>query len=146
MTTLENSYCVPRTVEEWDMLYPKANWLGQYPCEHSHVYSSCGGHKYLASWPNDDPNKTEIPVSHFLDLLHDRIAWWRLEEVGFLEDDDDTWCLNTESSQVRCYGDVIIDRIVLWPDYAEYSSNIYITTFTDLLTFIRMLTPPPEET
>jgi hypothetical protein len=83
ITTLENSYCRPKSEAEWDLLYPNATWLGKYPSEHSHVCWLDGG-KFLASWPNENADLTEIPVQHFIDLVSDTVnAKWRLLEYGF---------------------------------------------------------------
>lgn len=126
MTTLENSYCVPKG-EEWDI-------FGLIPLT-GHKVMWLGGEPSLVSGTFND--RTEIPVSHFIDLLHDRIVPWRLEEVGFKPWPNS----NTPAS-------------MLWENEAQYtievivesvyvnSASFNITTFTDLLTLIRMLTPP----
>ena len=142
MTTLENSYCVPRTVEEWDMLYPNANWQGQYPSEGLHVYWNDNG-KHLASWPNEDPNRTEIPVARFLDLTHDRICPWRLEEVGweFIDRIFPYYYFKPNDKVILSWSEKQQDAGVGF-ELADDATWVNITTFTDLLTLIRMLTPP----
>ena len=80
--------------------------------------------------------RVEVSVEKFLDLLHDRIAPWRLEEVGFRkiagvyqQDSGLNVFFNDDviESYINCDGDCI---------------DTYITTFTELLTLIRFLTPP----
>ena len=76
---LVNSYCIPKSHEDWDAIYPQAKWLSQYPSSHSHVFYVDGG-KYLASYPNENSSRTQIPVQHFIDLIEDKIVAWRLEK------------------------------------------------------------------
>ena len=135
MTTLENSYCVPRAVEECKALRVKVIYKGTPICK---------------SWRGDllaqytDNDRTEIPVPHFLDLLHDRIAGWRLEDAKFdKHPKDNKYALKCDGSSVIVDFEFGVDvfayckpNIILFPN---------ITTFTDLLTLIRMLTPPSND-
>jgi len=78
--------------------------------------------------------RTEIPVSHFIDLLHDTIAPWRLEEDGFeFAHGEQFICFEGEHSiVVNEEGDLYIVH-----DQSEIPLNI--TTYTDLLTQIRLI-------
>lgn len=136
MTTLENSYCRPKTEEEWEMIYPNASWLGLYPSKESHVYFDGTG-KYLASGPNENTNRNEIPVQHFLDLLNDSIVPWRLEELNF----NPTSNYNTVSGKKQWM--YWKEDLIITPEYASAGggSRLYPSTFTDLLTLIRFLSP-----
>jgi len=69
---LAESYCRP-IKEEWDA-------FGLIPLS-GHCVAWLGGEPTLVS--GKFANRTEIPVSHFTDLMHDRIAPWRLESDGF---------------------------------------------------------------
>lgn len=133
MTTLENSYCVPRTVEEWDtfglirLTGHKVMWLGGEPS------LVCGEFK----------ERTEIPVSRFFDLLHDRIVPWRLVEQGFNNPFGDTYTLRLEHD----WDGIIVTRVVrvIGGKVSVNGEDVNVTTFTDLLTLIRMLTPPSND-
>ena len=70
---LAESYCRPQTEEEWAM-------FGLIPLI-GHYVAWLGGEPTLISGKFRD--RTLIPVPHFIDLMHDRIAPWRLEEDGF---------------------------------------------------------------
>ena len=139
MTTLENSYCVPKTEEEWDMLYPKVNWLGRYPSKNSHVCWYNNG-KYLASWPNEDPNRTEIPVQHFLDLVEDRITPWRLGEIGFNMSELPYFIRIEAPNEMHTIQVTETGKLT----FINGKNFRGITTFTDLLTLIKFLTPPAK--
>ena len=153
-TTLQNSYCVPKTEDEWAE-------LGLKP----HVYAE----KSAVFGSKDDPHnngvagpvnphllkaigRVEIPAPKFLDLLHDRIAPWRLKEVGFEK---------TESFfRLKDLGRYVLETdeyyIVVrfhehgfttsWSYINEYSdgTKYELASFTDLLTLIKFLTPPTK--
>ena len=129
MTTLQKVYCTPTTQEEFDKF----------------GLIKLSGHKVmiLAGEPTlvkgDYPDRTEIPVQHFLDLLDDRIVGWRLEEIGFSEKSNiegerfliirnDT---NTDVWFLRANNGIV--------SFSDKTLNI--TTFADLLTLIRFLSP-----
>jgi len=143
---LVNSYCIPKSHEDWDAIYPQAKWLSQYPSSHSHVFYVDGG-KYLASYPNENPNRTEIPIQHFIDLIEDKICEWRLAEDGFVES---IWQNNhihtlklSETKEVLFNYDgtcqvwqiQTIDEITEW-NKVDFEN---VKTYSDLLTLIRLL-------
>lgn len=140
MTTLENSYCVPRTVEEWDI-------FGLTPLT-GHKVMWLGGEPTLVSGTFND--RTEIPVPRFLDLMHDRIVPWKLEEIGFQSPVLAKW--KYELTLKHVWGEEPFKKPSLRRirfDKGEMSLDnqpINISKFTDLLSLIRFLTPPPEET
>jgi hypothetical protein len=70
---LSESYCKPTTPEEWEV-------FGLIPLS-GHYVTWLNGEPTLISGKFAD--RTEIPTSHFIDLVHDRIAPWRMEEDGF---------------------------------------------------------------
>ena len=103
MTTLENSYCVPKTEGEWIMLapyYPQE--LRHYDSikEWMHDFTRCGHVNFMKFYPNlgvsaNNHGRTEIPVQHFVDLVEDKITPWMLEEVNYVkEDDSNAWFCN----------------------------------------------------
>jgi hypothetical protein len=85
-----------------------------------------------------DAGRSKIPFPQFIDLLHDRIAPWRLEENGF-----------SSYPSTGCYGITINDVIgvyimfkfgdvELWVN-GECLPMTGITTYTDLITLIRLI-------
>lgn len=132
MITIDNSYCVPRTVEEWDA-------FGLIPLT-GHKVMWLGGEPSIVSGTFDD--RTEIPVSRFLDLLHDRIVPWRLEEIGFNNPLGDTYKLRLSHD----WDDVIVTRMirVIGGRVSVNGDDVNVATFADLLTLIRLLTPPSK--
>lgn len=132
MTTLENSYCVPRTVNERAMfphLLTEEHYGVQLDNDYGVVCFDEGDWIY--------ENGTEIPVSHFLDILHDRIVPWRLEEVGFVDP-----FKTIRRRLLTDFHTIDVDEQNVVRIDGGYT---YITTFTDLLTLIRMLTPPSND-
>ena len=83
--------------------------------------------------------KTEIPVAHFLDLLHDTLfAPWRVVEVGFIP------CATPDMLMMdTAHGILCVSEGGVWMNHMRVMYNL--TTFTDLLTLIRMLTPPSND-
>jgi len=81
----------------------------------------------LGVWYNS--TRTEIPVPHFIDLMHDRIAPWRLEEDGF------------NSYKVCTDVEVQVDNGKVWMYHKDGSEiiNTQCKTYTDLLTLIRLI-------
>lgn len=131
MTTLENSYCVPNN-SQWEELIGYAPDRDTVICA---VYDAEMG--ILDANADEVKCLTEIPVSRFQDLLHDRIVGWRLEEVGFVKSN------NSHRLQVSDYS---VDWVwsynfAMVTGPRGFSDFKGITTFTDLLTLIRMLTP-----
>jgi len=91
---LAKSYCRPQTEEEWELLSPYFknevtfysnvdSWQKDFEeCGHVYFFQHFNGMLSYSKHPIKE--RTEIPVSHFLDLMHDRIAPWRLEDDGFV--------------------------------------------------------------
>jgi len=143
MTTLENSYCVP-TKEQWDKIQetePKGyiNLIGYYQeddviiVEWDHIDA---GFMILSKKRSDVQDRKEISVQHFVDLVDDRISSWRLEEFGFnnkLELFVQGFNLTVAPSE-KPYVYIEVSH------HADMDFNI--TTFTELLTLIKFLTPP----
>jgi hypothetical protein len=87
---------------------------------------------------------TEIPVSHFLDLMRDRIVPWRVEELGGVKEEDcNSWII--ECGQKICVGFFLDGSVTISIHYDYASIPLHISTFTDLLALIRMLTPPSND-
>jgi hypothetical protein len=84
-------------------------------------------------------DRTEIPVPHFLDLLHDRLATWRLAEDGFTTLGglvySKRFTIDSEDGKTTRRVTVMTDtgRVYL----GEGPTNV--TTYTDLLTLIRLI-------
>ena len=134
MTTLENTYCAPSTEDEWaaiDALNPRV----ELRMKGAFVYTlKEHGKRRLWVCHREKGNAKEIPVSSYIDLLHDRIVPWRLEEVGFMHTVRGIYELNVNPqghfTLEYCEGFVYVS-----------AGRTSITTFTDLLTLIQMLTP-----
>lgn len=139
-TTLDNSYCVPKTAEEWRKVMPAA--IGKV--SFGAVWFAHGSLHNINQKQLEYGGRTEITVPKFLDLFHDRITGWRLEEVGFSE-----WInlssiyeldINESCGRLRVYSDR--DQLSVSMDVGNDGVCFYPTTFTDLLTLIKFLTPP----
>jgi len=89
-----------------------------------------------------DDNRTEIPVSYFLDLLHDRIAPWRLEEDGFefitWEGGDYHWLENISQKGINIKIELLSNYVTVLRDMDAIPFE-GITTYTDLITLIRLI-------
>ena len=143
MTTLNNSFCRPTNEEVCQIMTPLA-----ISADENHVliaFTVDGkNYKFYRRWEDvKDDNRTEIPVTHFLDLYHDNIIPWRLEEVGFrthpswpnifdLDIDEQTIAVSFRNNKIEV--EAITDE--------DSPLCLHILTFTELLTLIRMLTPP----
>lgn len=151
MTTLENSYCVPKNSKEW-----KALLLCNATMRNCIRIRNRGQIAFLQITPlitlmdadKDEfhfGDRKEIPVQHFIDLVEDRISSWRLEEVGFKVDHTKRHVLKVEDSNDEIVIGVNSMQVVFF--YFEHgmeSKTTSITTFTDLLTLIKFLTPPTK--
>lgn len=87
-----------------------------------------------------DDNRTEIPASQFIDLVHDQIAPWRLEDDGFHQVTPygetkmyyfDFVTITIESNNVHV---TIPDRLA-----AFGVRKCKVTTYTQLLTLIELI-------
>jgi len=137
---LAESYCKPKTEEEWAAIaehFTIDSWQKDFEkCGHVYFFQHFKGILSYAKYPI--LGRTEVPVSHFLDLRHDTIAPWRLEEDGF-----------SSYPSTGCYGITINDVIgvyimfkfgdvELWVN-GECLPMTGITTYTQLLTLIRLI-------
>jgi hypothetical protein len=95
-----------------------------------------GGELTLVS--GEFPDRTEIPVPHFTDLLRDTIAPWRLAEDGFKAyADGHMYNINVHTDlHIGAYGIYIRARDA--GEEVEIDLN-NIKTYTDLLTLIRLI-------
>lgn len=144
MTKIENSYCVPNN-SQWEELIGYAPDRDTVICA---VYDAEMG--ILDANADEVKCLTEIPVPRFLDLMHDRIVPWKLEEIGFQSPVLAKW--KYELTLKHVWGEEPFKKPSLRRirfDKGEMSLDnqpINISKFTDLLSLIRFLTPPPEET
>jgi hypothetical protein len=126
---LGESYCKPQTEEEWAK-------FGLIPLS-GHYVAWLGGEPTLISGKFRD--RTEIPVPHFIDLTHDRLAPWRLEEDGFTTLGglvySKRFTMYSEDGKITRRVTVVTDtgRVYL----GEGPTNV--TSYTDLLTLIRLI-------
>lgn len=140
ITRIEDVYCVPKTEED----------LNYFGCSKGvHIKwsePSFKGHSGLSYHYKevlgvDMGSRTEIPVDRFLDLLNDKIADWRLEEVGFV-------CLGN-GLKVDSYLEIGNSKSDQYTWRLEYSetfdltflnrNKLNITTFTELLRQMKFL-------
>ena len=93
------------------------------------------GEYTVATKPRDGMVRVSVP--RFLDLMHDKITSWRLEEVGFVHTVRGIYELN-----VNPHGHFTLEYC---DGFVYVSAGVTsITTFTDLLKLIGFLTPPSK--
>jgi hypothetical protein len=117
---LSEVYCRPTTQEEWD-LFGLINLKG-------HQVMVLAGEPTLVK--GDFPNRTEIPVTHFQDLLNDSIVAWRLIEDDFV------------SCNIGLMTYVGPFRIKVGIDGGAYLDGTHlpnVKTYTQLLTLIELI-------
>lgn len=124
--TLAEIYCIPKTEAEFDLLGDRSMWC----LKDGVVYWS------IPFWNQTTDGKNKVSVSRFADLLHDRIVQWRLEEVGFNK------MLGIYEHKCGLRISLYGTRIEVYVLCDGSSIDLYPTTFTDLLTLIKFLTPP----
>jgi len=132
---LAESYCKPKTEEEWVSLIGYVPAIGHTLCAWSDGFGAIEHENHLY-WMT-----TEIPVSHFIDLLHDKIAPWRLAEDGF--------AYLTPMIEVATYpiGNVTVcfhegkTSVILDPNDSPWHSHVCsgVKTYTDLITLMRLI-------
>jgi len=133
---------MPTTEAEWDNVAPRFSWRCEY-C----IYEDGKARPTLSS----TGNRVEIPVEHFIDLIHDRIAPWRLIEDGWTPFEHAT---AGTAYEYRCNEDALLTFVPLGDDLPEFhtwptdidgeTGNLSvpyygITTYTDLLNLIRLI-------
>lgn len=135
---LSEVYCRPKTEEEWVDCIP---WLNGDPMLSDIAKTSffAFGDGTISKEPNEGIN--EIPVTHFIDLLQDKIVPWRLEEDGFSH--------NTPMIEVASYpmGNITVCfhegnvSVILDPNDSPWHSHICkgCKTYTELLTLIKLI-------
>jgi hypothetical protein len=141
MTTLQNSYTVPMTLDEWVQCVP---WLKDDPLADDIVKCAfvAYGDGTIAKKPRDGMVRLSVP--RFLDLLNDRVATWRVEELGGVKEEDcNSWII--ECGQKICVGFFLDGSVTIGIHYDYASIPLHISIFTDLLALIRMLTPPSND-
>jgi hypothetical protein len=124
---LAESYCRPQTEEEWVLLIGYVPESGHTLCAWSGDFGAME-HETPLYWMT-----TEIPVPHFINLLHDRIAPWRLEEDGFEKVDKFTYTKHPHSWQT-----VTVDLHLKQIRIMDSAFN-NVNTYTQLLTLIEMI-------
>jgi len=89
---------------------------------------------------NKNPNRTEIPVQHFINLIEDKIVAWRLVDDGLFKAviDCDLYTLKNNNCDVCIciYYDGTFE-VCLQDEFTEIRMNV--KTYSDLLTLIRLL-------
>jgi len=148
---LAKSYCRPQTEEEWELLSPYFknevtfysnvdSWQKDFEeCGHVYFFQHFNGMLSYSKHPIKE--RTEIPVSHFINLLHDRIAPWRLADDGF--------AYLTPMIEVATYpiGNVTVcfhegkTSVILDPNDSPWRSHVCsgVKTYTDLITLIQLI-------
>ncbi len=120
----DNVYCRP-TDEEFEAMFDGIKQLGQ---EYVYWNEQHGLHAHHCI---ESVNDKEIPVPRFIDLLHDRIAPWRLEEDGFTK--RGSWYIFD-----TIVGEFCIDRDG-GVHSVETQEQADVNTYTDLITLIKLI-------
>jgi hypothetical protein len=136
---LSEVYCVIKSDEDATALFNiDCAYLMHYPetwVKGDKVMVTDG---MLGVWYNS--TRTEIPVSHFIDLLNDSIVPWRLGDDGFVchenggfpwwsfdfTKDDSDFCIQFLNNTIR-----------VWVNSELIKTNV--KTYTDLITLIRLI-------
>lgn len=135
MTTLENSYCVPKTEEEWALLNPNLRMMAKWPDMAAYKKPN---KSVDAIGIEDIRGMQEIPVQHFVELVEDSPSTWRIKEYQASKGVRDGFWHVFYISQ---------SHVISVEQDGSFNLNgrkVYITTFTDLLTLIKFLTPPTK--
>ena len=130
---LNKSYCRPTTEEEWaKFTVSRFTSLG-YASTYVYFYNDpdLDMVQRIKSDTWIPSGLTEIPVSHFIDLLNDSIVPWRLEEDGFDIQDGITY-FETVAGSFRIEANGEVSHIVT-------GRTANVDTYTDLLTLIRLI-------
>ena len=136
---LSEVYCVLKSDEEATAVFHvDCAYLMHYPETWGKGDKVMVTDGMLGVWYNS--TRTEIPVSHFIDLLNDSIVPWRLEEDGFKStpwiDANQYEIALPKSKSVT----VFKGQVTAWDDIKNSEIDMDgITTYTDLLTLIRLI-------
>lgn len=134
ITRIEDVYCVPKTEED----------LNYFGCSKGvHIKwsePSFKGHSGLSYHYKevlgvDMGSRTEIPVDQFLDLLNDKIADWRLLEVGFKSVDGKFPYYSLRNNSIE----LSWSKIGVAIEIGNEATWLKITTFTELLRQMKFL-------
>lgn len=123
ITRIEDVYTVPKTEEEWK-LFPVRVRSDREIC-----LSSNGRCMTVRIGHCSSLGMTEIPVHHFLDLLNDKIAPWRLLEVGFFRYESDHMAFDEIGLSVYDIGAEV--------HYVRNIDPLNINTFSELLQMMK---------
>jgi hypothetical protein len=128
---LSEVYCRPNP-EEWDL-------FGLIPLT-GHYVAFIGGEPTLIS--GKFAERVEVSVSHFIDLLNDSIVLWRIEEDGFMFYES-TGQHVLHANGLKRYHVTLPPmsttvKVDVWDGDKGITAN-GITTYTDLLTLIRLI-------
>jgi hypothetical protein len=137
---LSESYCRPMTEDETERLMDASR-----SCGFSwNVWNHKGKWLYFAD--GDEFNlsgeldgRTEITVSHFIDLLKDSIVPWRLVNDVFNTVGE---IVHTLELRPVIDGETVVRKITVITDTEKVYLNdgpTNVTTYTDLLTLIRLI-------
>jgi len=120
ITRIEDVYTVPKTEADWAMLpADRESW-----CRNEGVvFGNIPYNKQRRE------GKKEIPVDRFLDLLNDKIAPWRLLEVGFFRYESDHMAFDEIGLSVYDIGAEV--------HYVRNIDPLNINTFSELLQMMK---------
>lgn len=138
MTTIENVYCRPQTADEW------ASMKVTYPLDRDRNMLVVW-HDGL-TWQTNIPvgrDGGEIPVSKFLELLADRIAGWRLLQIGFklIDYRRIPYYEYQPSTRIKINWSEEAASMGIGFELPNDDAWLNVHTFTELLTLIKFLTP-----
>jgi hypothetical protein len=138
---LSESYCRPKTKEEWEAIsiyfLDEIEYYGGVS-EWKQDFERCGYVFFFYSdnyggilYSSSGNDRTEIPVSNFIDLMNDSIVSWRLEEDGF-----DFYVAHYVINELG----ILVYPNDVFPVYTTCMDEPWkgIKTYTDLLTLIRL--------
>jgi hypothetical protein len=135
---LAESWCRPKTDEEWTLLLSYVPSPDNTICAWADDFGLIE-HENTLDWMTE-----EIPVPHFIDLFHDKIARWRLEEDGF-----EQICKPTCVTHHLTLSDGAIVQVTSGRDVSVIEKNEFkgddhilfqgVRTYTDLITLIRLI-------
>jgi len=143
---LAESYCRPKTEEEWQSVCDGLDWGFDVQYVLRKYNGGAVAYGWIAPIMTEQFGRvelgTEIPVSHFTDLMHDRLATWRLEEDGFV------FYASTGQHVLHTNG-LKRYHVTLPPISNTVKVDVWngdkgieadnVTTYTDLITLIRLI-------
>jgi hypothetical protein len=138
---LAESYCKPKTEEEWAAIaeHFTIDALRKDYGRFGEIYFFQRFNGMLSYSKHPIKERTEIPVSHFIDLLQDRLAPWRLAEDGFTTLGGSVY---SKRFTIDSEGDKITRTITVITDTGRVYLNdgpTNVSTYTQLLTLIELI-------